>query len=191
MSPRSTRRPSSVRISRSRSSPSRPIRPPDCNCLSTPRHSAGVRSLPAPKVLSPSWPCRWTASVALPDRIFARWPKKNRPEVRKIADIAFCASTRPSISRTAPWQTSQCPHGRESSPNMARSVWRRQRAVSQSATSVVELGHLDALALLGRPVVENLAPPELDVARAIQRERVGGQAVAAGAADLLVISLDR
>jgi len=56
---------------------------------------------------------------------------------------------------------------------------------------VVELRGLDALALLGRSVVENLAPPQLDVARAIERERVGGQAVAAGAADLLIIGLDR
>ena len=32
---------------------------------------------------------------------------------------------------------------------------------------IVELGRLDALALLGRSVVENLAPPELDVARAV------------------------
>src|SRR3984957_9608907 len=39
---------------------------------------------------------------------------------------------------------------------------------------IVELGRLDALALLGRPVVENLAPPELDVARAVEREGVGG-----------------
>src|SRR5262249_33866551 len=56
---------------------------------------------------------------------------------------------------------------------------------------VVELGRLDALALFRRPVVENLAPPELDVARAVERERVGGQAVTAGAADLLIVSLDR
>ena len=56
---------------------------------------------------------------------------------------------------------------------------------------IVELGRLDALARLGRTVVENLAPPELDVARAIERERVGGQAIAAGAADLLIIGLDR
>src|ERR1700729_2077543 len=56
---------------------------------------------------------------------------------------------------------------------------------------VVELGRLDALALLGRRAVENLAPPEFDVARAIERERVGGQAVAAGAADLLVVGFDR
>src|ERR1700756_1334538 len=43
---------------------------------------------------------------------------------------------------------------------------------------VVELHHLDALALFGRGAFENLAPPELDVARAIEREGVGGQAVA-------------
>ena len=56
---------------------------------------------------------------------------------------------------------------------------------------VVELHHLDALALLGRRAFENLAPPELDVARAVKRERVGGQAVAASAADLLIIGFDR
>ena len=56
---------------------------------------------------------------------------------------------------------------------------------------IVELGRLDALALLGRPVVENLAPPEFDVARAVKRERVGGQAVAASAPDLLIIGFDR
>src|SRR6478609_1949040 len=56
---------------------------------------------------------------------------------------------------------------------------------------VVELGRLDALALLGRPAVENLAPPDLDVARAVQRERVGGEAVAASAANLLIIGFDR
>ena len=56
---------------------------------------------------------------------------------------------------------------------------------------IVELHRLDALALLGRGAVEDLAPPELDVARAIKRERVGGQSVAAGAADLLIIGFDR
>ena len=56
---------------------------------------------------------------------------------------------------------------------------------------VVELGHLDALALLGRAALENLAPPEFDVARAVKRERVSGQAVAAGAADLLIVGFDR
>src|SRR5579864_5952069 len=56
---------------------------------------------------------------------------------------------------------------------------------------IVELHHLDPLALLGRGALENLAPPELDVARAVERERVGRQAVAAGPADLLVIGLDR
>ena len=56
---------------------------------------------------------------------------------------------------------------------------------------IVELRRLDALALLGRTVVEDLAPPELDVARAVERERVGGQAIAAGAADLLIIGFDR
>ena len=56
---------------------------------------------------------------------------------------------------------------------------------------VIELGRLDALALLGRPVVENLSPPKLDVARAVERERVGREAVASGAADLLIIGFDR
>ena len=56
---------------------------------------------------------------------------------------------------------------------------------------VVELGHFDPLAFLGRAAVENLAPPEFDVARAVERERVGGQAVAAGAADFLIVGFDR
>src|ERR1700733_4654124 len=56
---------------------------------------------------------------------------------------------------------------------------------------IVELHRLDALAPLGPRALENLAPPEFDVARAIERERVGGQAVAAGAADLLIIGFDR
>ena len=108
-----------------------------------------------------------------------------------MADIAFCASTRPSISRTPPWQTSQCPQG----PDFFAEHGQKRLAAAAGRFAkrheVVELGRLDALALLGRPVVENLAPPELDVARAVQRERVGGQAVAAGAADLLIIGFDR
>ena len=108
-----------------------------------------------------------------------------------MADMAFCASTRPSISRTPPWQTSQCPHGAELFAEHGEKRLAAAAGGFAKRHEVVELRRLDALALLGRPIVENLAPPELDVARAIERERVGGQAVAAGAADLLVIGFDR
>ena len=91
-----------------------------------------------------------------------------------MADIAFCASTRPSISRTPPWQTSQCPHGAESSPNMAEKRLAAAAGRFAKRDEVVELGRLDPLALLGRPVVEDLAPSELDVARAVEGERIGG-----------------
>ena len=64
---------------------------------------------PTPKVFSWSCPCRSIASVVFPARMLARWPKKKRPDVRSTADSAFCASIRPSIRRTAPWQTSQWP----------------------------------------------------------------------------------
>ena len=56
---------------------------------------------------------------------------------------------------------------------------------------IVELGHLDPLALLGRAALENLAAPEFDVACAVKRERVRGQAVAAGAANFLIVGFDR
>ena len=74
---------------------------------------------------------------------------------------------------------------------MPSSTCRRQRADFAERDEVVELPPLDALALLGRIALGNLAPAQLDVAGAIERERVGGQAVAAGAADLLIVGLDR
>ena len=123
--------------------------------------------------------------------MLARWPKKNRPDVRSTAESAFCASIVPSISRTAPWQTSQWPHGAESSPNVASSICRRQRAVSHSATRSSSLAGLDPLALVGRAALGDLAAAQLDVAGAVKRERFGRQAVAAGAADLLIIGFDR
>ena len=85
-----------------------------------------------------------------------------------MADIAFCASTRPSISRTPPWQTSQCPQGPEF---FAEHGQKRLAAAARGFTKrhkVVELVRLDALALLGRPVIEDLASPEFDVPCAVE-----------------------
>ena len=56
---------------------------------------------------------------------------------------------------------------------------------------VLELRHLDALALFARPALENLAAPELDVAGAIEREGIRRQSIAPRAADLLIIGFDR
>ena len=130
-----------------------------------------------------------TASVALPERILARWPKKNgrgaqdgrerllrldppvdEPEPA-LADVAMPA-----------WGRILAEHGKK---RLGGSALARER------DQIVELPHLDALALFWRGAFQDLAAPELDVARAIEGERVGGQAVAPGAADLLIIGLDR
>ena len=50
---------------------------------------------------------------------------------------------------------------------------------------------LDPPPLLGNLLAVDLKPAERHVLEAVERQRVGGQAVAAGAADLLVVSLDR
>ena len=63
---------------------------------------------------------------------------------------------------------------------------RRLASATRSSSFIVSTRLRSSGAALSRT-----APPELDVARAIERERVGGQAVAAGAADLLIIGFDR
>ena len=123
--------------------------------------------------------------------MLARWPKKNRPEVRSTAESAFCASIAPVDQPHRALADVAMAAGADSSPNMPSSTCRRQRARLAQRDEIVELGHLDALALVGRAALGDLAAAQLDVAGAVERERVGGQAVAAGAADLLVIGLDR
>ena len=56
---------------------------------------------------------------------------------------------------------------------------------------IVEFLLFDSLARVGRIAFGDLAAAQRDVAGAIEGERVGGQAVAPGAPDLLIIGLDR
>ncbi len=54
----------------------------------------------------------------------------------------------------------------------------------------VEAQPVDVLLLIGSGALLDLAAAQSDVAGAVEGERIGGQSVAAGAADLLVIALD-
>ena len=190
-SPRSTRLPSSVRMSRSRSFSSRSISFADCNCRRTPRQSAGVRSLPTPKVLSSSCPCRC-------DRL-GRLAGKDVGEMAEKEPARSAQNRRQRFLRVDP-SVDQPDRALADVAMAARAglfAEHAQKRLSSAARrfaqghEIVELGHLDALALVGRPALENLATPEFDVACAVKREGVRRQAVAAGAADLLIIGFDR
>ncbi len=130
------------------------------------------------------------AAVALPISRLARWPEKNRPEVRWIADIAFCAATTPLKSGHLPSQMSQLPQGCEvlgESGEQGLAPAARRLAEGEQR---VELAPLHALSLGRRVAPLDLALAQHDVGVAEEGQRIGGQAIAAGAADLLVIGLD-
>src|SRR5271157_3182999 len=88
-----------------------------------------------------------------------------------LADVAMAA-----------WARVLAKHAQESLPAAARRF--------AEGHEIVKFGHLDAFTLVRRPILENLAPPQFDVACAVKRERVRRQAVAARAADLLVVGFD-
>ena len=69
--------------------------------------------------------------------------------------------------------------------------WRRQRVGLAEAEQRVELLALEALALFARLRIASIIRRSMHhVAQAVGHPRIGGQAVAAGAAGFLVIALD-
>ena len=113
-----------------------------------------------------------------------------RSPVRTMADSAFCAAMVPSISSAPSQQKSQLPQGsrrlaeigEQRLPPAARRFAQRNQRVEPLA--------VDALLLVGGVALVDLHAAQPDVAHAVERQRIGGQPVAAGAADLLVIALD-
>ena len=72
--------------------------------------------------------------------------------------------------------------GQQRLPAAARRFAQRDQRVEPLA--------VDALLLVRRVALVDLHAAQPDVAHAVERQRIGGQAVAAGAADLLIIALD-
>src|SRR5882724_9517244 len=103
-------------------------------------------------------------SVRSPRSRATRCSAPKRSPVRRMADIAFCASTVPSKRSTPSWQRSQLPQGCELSPKYDSSVWRRQR---------VEALAFDALAFIGRIGLLDLHAAQLHVTQAVECKRIG------------------
>ena len=113
-----------------------------------------------------------------------------RSPVRTMAERIFCASMVPSKDITPSMHRSQLPHGsvrlaeigEQGLAAAARRLAKRDQRVEALA--------LDALLLVGGVALLDLQAAQAHVVEAVEGERVGGRAVAAGAADLLVIGLD-
>ena len=99
------------------------------------------------------------------------------------------ARSRPR-SRAARGRCRSCRRARCSSPKYASSRTRRQPAVSHRPSSASSLARRDALVRLGRLRLVDQPPLLDDVGEAVGHPRVRRQAVAAGAAGLLVVALD-
>ena len=113
-----------------------------------------------------------------------------RSPVRTMAERIFCASMVPSKDITPSMQRSQLPHG---SVRLAEIGEQRLAAAARRFAKRhqrVEALALDALLLVGRVALLDLQAAQAHVVEAVERQRIGGRAVAAGAADLLVIGLD-
>ena len=191
-SPRSTLRPASVTTSRSRSSRSWSMQ---LRRQQLPEHAAPVGGR---AILADAEGLELVVAVAR-DRLASPCRRGCWRDGRRRTGPRCAAPPRapsaprcaPSTTRTAPLQTSQWPQGPHSSPKNAEQHLPAAARALAERDEVVELARLDPLALVGRVALLDLAAAQLDVAGAVERQRVGGQAVAAGAADLLVIGLDR
>ena len=126
----------------------------------------------------------------LAEQDIGRCSVPKRSPVRTIADIAFCAAMVPSITSAPSQQKSQLPHvfgglaeiGEQGLAPAARQFAQRDQRI--------EALPVDALLLVARLALLDLHPAQPHVAHAVERQRIGWQPVAAGAADLLVIALD-
>ena len=77
--------------------------------------------------------------------------RRTAPMCASPPTAPFAPRALPSTSSHRALQTSQLPHGAESSPNTASSVWRRHRAVSHRATRSSSLAGSTALRSSGAP----------------------------------------
>ena len=163
---------------------------------STPRHCASLTSAPMPKVRQRARgrtapPCR------SPCRAARRSGGRRRSAGRRAGGSGRCSSApcaRPRSRPRWPAGAGSCrssPQGR-ARPRRSRpsSRTRRQSCASASASSASSLPRWHALELLaGRALVDHAALVH-HVGQAVGHPGVGGQAVAAGAAGLLVVALD-
>ena len=191
-SPRSTGRAASVRRRAPWRSGSGRIRSRPISWRKIVCHSAFERSAPTPKVGSRSWPRVRTLSVVSPRRMAIRCsaPKlspvrRHRREghARRLGAVEGLGAVAAEVAVAARFGQGLAEVGEQ---RLAAAALGLGEAEQRVQALVVGL-----LALHRRGALVDLGAAQADVVGAVERQGVGGRAVAAGAADLLVVALDR
>ena len=154
------------------------------------RHSCLPNSLPTPKVGRRSWPNLRIASVVFADQHFgqvlgaealAGAHDGGQRLLRRDSAVDHLGAVAAEIAIAARLRR-LAEISEQRLPAAARRLAQRNQRVEPLP--------VDALLLVGRVAVVDLHAAQPDVAHAVKRQRVGGQPVAAGAADLLVVAFD-
>ena len=183
-SPRSTPTRRSPRGRRARN-------PCTSSCRISERHAGAGSSVPMPNTESRSCRCRATFSVSLPSSTSTTCAAPNVWPVRYTADSSLRAASVPSHVAGGLAQLSQLPHA--VGARLAEVLEQRPAPALGDlapAEQRIELRALAALVLLVGFGCRDELRELHDVLQAVDHPRVGGLAVAAGAARLLVVRLD-
>ncbi len=144
-----------------------------------------------PNTDSRSWPKLRTFSLSLPASTSARWPTPKRISVRNAADSNLRATSVTSIVAGGSRQLSQLPQcSGGSSPKCRSRIARRQVGASTKAASAFSRSRSSGTALRLDLRLDPLAGTG-EILGAPEQPGLRRLAVAAGAAGLLVIGLDR
>ena len=137
-----------------------------------------------PNTLSRWWPKFWTLSVSRPASTSVRWPMPKRISVRKAAESNFCAVVVASIACGGSRQLSQLPQRSGGCSPKWRAGWRGGSRRSRPGGERVEPLALGRLA--GSSTSVSIRRRAGEIVGAPEQPGLGGLAVAAGAAGLLV-----